>query len=646
MDKFNEYKLKLTDKNKALIESYLKRVNDFVVKNSIEKELYIDIENMVFEKLSKEEKLDQLSITKIIKDVGEPEIIFSDYIISEWTKKEKKKEKTEKNDENDSFHDMLIWNWWIRDNKWAWILWVSKTLAEKSKLPLWIVRVLFFILAWMWWIWVFIYFLLWFIFPIKWVKYEWKTFFWYLRIQLYYFIKDTIINTIRSIRDLILFIFTKWYYFIKISFKFIMKYILPIIRFVFFAWIALFLSWGFLALLILWALYFSNITIDNIDYMSVLPNYFMWWILTWIYSIWVFMIAFFLFSISWKWINKYILSSAFVTLVIAIFFWTSSLFHLIEIYSQSNVLTQSVELALTQNDEKDLLLDVHDIVNYPEYFPFHSYRNSAITLMNSEDKTLKVDIENKFIGNEMVYEKISDSITQPEMVKSGRKIKVENPKMYAKKVPPTALRKEITIFVPKWYSIEFNNYAPYLFYVTNAHVSYKYNMYEWTYYPSCWWRKIWYSDEEEAFVCDLSETEIKEAKKANIKKYIMLNFDEISSIKHKNEHKREYWNWDSIWYVDWSFWNFYWTENDIMNFEFNDMSIEVRASVKVKDDNEKIEISDFKINYVLVRDHIFKPKYYLDITSIKSFLWDKYDDYVENWDVDEDYEVSDYETDY
>jgi uncharacterized protein YpuA (DUF1002 family) len=69
MDKYTQYKLKITDKNKELVKTYLQKMKKFVEKYNIEKELYNDIEEMVFEKLSNQKKLDQLSITKILKEV-------------------------------------------------------------------------------------------------------------------------------------------------------------------------------------------------------------------------------------------------------------------------------------------------------------------------------------------------------------------------------------------------------------------------------------------------------------------------------------------------------------------------------------------------------------------------------------------------
>ena len=632
-NKFIEYNLNITDKNKDFVILHLQRIKDFVEKYNIEKELYQDIEDMIFEKLSNEKELTQLNITKIFKEVWEPEIIFSEYIDNNSIKISQEKTQTnssessstEKNNEKLFFENMID-KWWDRDTKNAWFLWVSLVISEKSNLPVWMIRLLFVIFFLGWWFGFLIYAILWIILPIKWFDYKWKDNFWYLKVQLYHFIKDWFLNILRSIKNIAVWIVQNFFDLVKISFKFIIKYIIPIIRFLFFACIALALWWVFLWLIVLWALYFSNISINNIDYTSVLPNYFIWGIITWIYSIWVFMIAFFLFSVSWKWINKYILLSWFVTLVIATFLWASTSFHLIQLYSKENIIKQEAKIELNQKDSKDLVVDINDIVSHLENLPFYSYRwSSSITLVSTKDNILKVAIENNFIWNDEIADKLSKALVEPTLIRNNWEIKIDNPKMFSKWVPPAPMKREITIYIPEWYSIKFDNYAPYLFYIVNAHLSID-EKYSWYTYPDCWNKKIWYSKEEKDFICKLSDDEMKEVKKEYLKKYVMSNFDEISTLRHLDEYKRDYWN-DNVWYVDWEFNNFYWTENNILNFEFSDMSLDIRASLKIEESNDKVNISDFKINYVEIRDYYFKSKYYLDISPIKSFLWE---DFVEN----------------
>jgi SMC interacting uncharacterized protein involved in chromosome segregation len=69
MDKFEQYKLNLSKKEKDLVIEYLDKIKNFIEKNKIDKELFTDIEEMVFEKLSLEKELDQLKIIRVLKEV-------------------------------------------------------------------------------------------------------------------------------------------------------------------------------------------------------------------------------------------------------------------------------------------------------------------------------------------------------------------------------------------------------------------------------------------------------------------------------------------------------------------------------------------------------------------------------------------------
>lgn len=633
-NKFSEYNLNLSWKNKDLVESYLQEMKEIVDKYDIEIDLYNDIESMVFEKLSNTKTLNQLSITKILKEVWEPKVIFSDYIENTPSnnKTKEKKKKEEKKLESDKsintpFYENMIKTWWQRDNEWAWILWISKTISEKSSLPIWMIRTLFVIFSFVT-ISFFAYWILWFLLPKKEIDYKWKTNLWYFKTQLYYFIKDSLTNIVISIKRFLIFIISKSIHFLKITFNYTMKHILPIIRFCFFFFLALFLSMWFISLIILWALYFSNISINNIDYTSVLPDYFIWWIITWIYSIWIFMIAFFLYSVSWKWINKYVIISWFITIIIAIFLWFSTGFHLMQLYSDQNVIKQNIGIEITKDDSKDLILDIHDITNSRNNFFQPYYWTTAVQLINTNENSLSIEIENHFIWNEDIYSRLSGALNEPSLIKNNEEIKIENPKMFSQHVPPTFMRRDINVKVPEWYTIEFSSYAPYLFYVSNAHISenerYKNNV-----NINCWGKKIWYSKEEEAFVCELSENERNEAKKVFFKQFIIEDFENISPIKHKNEYKRQYWNRDGI-YSDWDFWSFYWKDDKTINFEFSDMSLDIRASLDIEEkEKDAIEISNFKINHVEVKSP-FKTKYYIDLSPIKDWIWEKYLEEISN----------------
>ncbi len=91
MDKFQQYGIKIEQKEKKLVLEYLENIKNYISHHKIDPELFHDIEEMVFEKLSISKTTDQLSVKKILKEVGNPEDIFIDISVAH---KEPKKEKT------------------------------------------------------------------------------------------------------------------------------------------------------------------------------------------------------------------------------------------------------------------------------------------------------------------------------------------------------------------------------------------------------------------------------------------------------------------------------------------------------------------------------------------------------------------------
>jgi len=81
MNKFKEYKIDINEKNIKLVEVYLEKIKEFINNNSLEWDLYYDIEERVFEKLSSSDKLNQLKIKQILNEIWEPEDIFE---LEEW----------------------------------------------------------------------------------------------------------------------------------------------------------------------------------------------------------------------------------------------------------------------------------------------------------------------------------------------------------------------------------------------------------------------------------------------------------------------------------------------------------------------------------------------------------------------------------
>ena len=64
-----EYNLTLNQKEKNMVINYLNNIKNYIKAKNIDMDCYDDIEEMVFEKLSKSSELNQLKIKQILKEV-------------------------------------------------------------------------------------------------------------------------------------------------------------------------------------------------------------------------------------------------------------------------------------------------------------------------------------------------------------------------------------------------------------------------------------------------------------------------------------------------------------------------------------------------------------------------------------------------
>jgi hypothetical protein len=78
MNKFKQYKLEISDKHELLVNNYLHDIKEYISKNNLDIDLYDDIEERVFEKLSDHKKLNDLVIKQILNDIGKPQDIFEE----------------------------------------------------------------------------------------------------------------------------------------------------------------------------------------------------------------------------------------------------------------------------------------------------------------------------------------------------------------------------------------------------------------------------------------------------------------------------------------------------------------------------------------------------------------------------------------
>jgi phage shock protein PspC (stress-responsive transcriptional regulator) len=400
---------------------------------------------MVFEKLSKEKHLDQLKIIKILKEVWEPEIIFSDYL-DEDDKKNKKENK-------ELFFEKLLRNWWVRDNKNAWVLWISETLANKIWIQVSLMRIILVLLICVWWVSIWFYIIAWIIMPLKWKNYSGIDTLSYFKYQIIKAIKDWAYNLSGVMLIIIKYLSSKSGKIIKFFFK----NIFPVIRFTVCFSIWLFFLWLLFAILVMWAMYFTSFSIENIDFTSILPYYFIYWIIAWIIALSILSTSNFVYAISWKNLNKYILSLWWISLLLAVFFWLSTWFDIVEKYADKNENIQTTELNLWENWSGELNIEL--LTNDYNNIILSNHNIPNIKLENITWSILKVTVKNTIYGNDEISKEIFDWLSNLALTKENNKVILtnENNKLFNKKVPFTIIKRDIILKIPEWYSLNFGN---------------------------------------------------------------------------------------------------------------------------------------------------------------------------------------------
>ncbi len=607
MEKFEQYNLDLSKKEQELVTKYLDKVNHFVKKHDIDNELYEDIEEMVFEKLSKEKKLDQLKIIKILKEVWEPEIIFSDYLDED--------EKNNKKEDKELFFEKLLRNWWSRDNKNAWVLWISETLASKVWIQVSLMRIILVLLIFIWGVSIWLYIIAWIIMPLKWKNYSEMDTLGYFKYQIIKAIKDWAYNVSGIILIILKYISSKSGKIIKFFFK----NIFPVIRFIICFTIALFFLSLLFALLVILAMYFTSFSIDNIDFTSIFPSYFLYWVITWIIALAIMSISNFVYAISWKNINSAILSTWWISLLLAIFFWLATGFDLAEKYSVTNTITQETEIDLWKNWSGKININIFKDEEFG--IMWWIYRIKQIELKNISWSTLKVKVKNTVYWNNEIKNQVFSWLSNFTIWKDNNNVNInrDNNSDFNKKVPLTFFDRVLIIYIPEWYNFKIN--LPYSIYISNTSLNSKYAKYNLLWHENCENKEISFQKNEEKFVCDISDEDLVDAKKQLFQQYIIDNFDSISPIKHKKRYKREYINND--WYnADWEFYDFNYIDTWSLDFTFEDRSLSIYANIKLEETETWILVNDFKIDDIKINEEIFEDKYYEDTSSIKEFIND------------------------
>lgn len=571
MDKFATYKLEIDEKNKTLVMQYLQSIKNHVENNWLDDECYDDIEEMFFEKLSSLKQINELNIKKIIKEVWEAEVIFW-----EW------QQKTNTNQDNLNFYQKLKISDWEYQNEDAIVLWISGILAKKLGLTVWIVRLVLLFLILFWGLSVWLYFLLWLILPVKSLDYNSKNIAFLVKRQLFYVIKKSIKNIIKSIFLFFPFVFKKIFELVKIVFTNLM----PILRFFAFstAWI-LFLGFVLLAISVL-AFYYSNFSVWNIVLFSELPIFWVYWTIFGLISVLILWIWSLFYAFWSKIFNKNLYILAIISIFVSIFFYIVTGLDLAKKYIWETNFTQKIEYEF-QNPNTNVTVDLN---NFQNRFLDWVWRINKIELIKNDDKKLTFELKTTIYAWENISSQLKNNFNDLEIIKSWNNFSLEykQDKTFKKEVPFAFYEHSLVIYVPSELKLDLNRYWYYSLMFNWNYIMPEFSKY-WEFGSSdCYNKTIYFNKNEQKFVCELNNLEV--LRQNYIENYLVRNFDNWSKITHKSKYKREDYYDDNFYDFDWNIDSFKWNWENELEISFSDKTISLSSKLNLKENENSIDV--------------------------------------------------------
>ena len=383
--KFQWQKFKMEESAKDFLEKYISRINKYAKSHNISDDLVDDIHQSILEKLFEMNgEINQKKLISIVNSIWEPEDIFEEDIDSF----ERNEQKLDKKSDLKPYEKRQKTNW-TRPRDKSILLWVCAMFGQATAIPTWIRRILAILWSWFFlaanmeewfFFWRWVYVILALIFPIKDKDYKHCSMLVYRWTQ---------------VRDLRLFIpnfFTRFFWICKRVVKtaipsiirFLKKLLWPLWTFVKYCFLicrSLFLItliiwlWVLLYCLLWWLFQWNWFALWNIDYLALIPSITKWWVMAWIISAFLLLLA----SI-WSLIKKKLSNS--ISLIIAI--WCGllavivaiiSLWEIREIWNVSwtdlDEITKEAKIEIPSNDEKLNIL-IEDI-------PYSLLKNAIVS---------------------------------------------------------------------------------------------------------------------------------------------------------------------------------------------------------------------------------------------------------------------------
>ena len=491
--KFQWEHFKMENSAKDFFEKYISRIDKYAKSHKIDDDVLDDIHQSILEKLfAVKWEITQKKLVQIVNSIWEPEDIFDEESLGIETKKEPKVESKYK----------------------PRILWVCAWLAELMKIPVWVVRLIFFIL-------IFTYsFGIWL----------------YLVLFLIRFITDKELAT-ASVSNWVKNIISRLWDWIRFLWKAI-KRLLLIFCCLFLIWIIVWLG-VVLYYLITWFIY------SNIDYSALFPAITKRWVAFGIISAFIFLLA-----LTWIIFKKKFTNNT--ALIIAIWCWILafviafiSIWEIKEIFGNYEPkVTKDISVEIPKTEETLNIL-VKDTDWYPNFLISEP---RFVNLFPSDDNNLKAVYTFYFRNWNDEYvtqaiENVSD-LDYEWVWDNWLTIQLQDGKLFNKKTPAVPTNISIDLYIPKNIEIKLSN----VWYMTDP-IEAPVRMKDlWTRsYHTC--DKIRYNDKTESFFCTYVMTSND---KYNIaKRELQKIVDEIAPLKWLHPSRSQtvdegYWLLDSI----------------------------------------------------------------------------------------------------
>jgi len=167
-------------------------------------------------------------------------------------------------------------------------------------------------------------------------------------------------------------------------------------------------------------------------------------------------------------------------------------------------------------------------------------------------------------------------------------------KVFKDLVPFTFIFYDITLYLPvdHEYYIRGRRY-----YLENAQQASIYGVYDEYLNFDCRYRNIYYSPEENRFVCNADEDLLESAKTRYIREKLVGDFDTLSSIQHENKYKNTYYGRYGL-QSDWSFDDISFLDDSTLSIDFSDRSLDINAQVNIEGTGSELQFTNFEIRRV------------------------------------------------